>query len=296
VTFTNEADDHAVVREIVYTNLVPAASITTAARDARDGDQLIDLSLGDATIIDTVTHADLVPGTEYVLTGELMVRPTGTHSPADSPPDDTDDEIDADADADAGADARHSVIGAGTTGFDTVASSTVALAEMIPSGIVATTTFVASEPDGDVDVTFSVPADSPLSGHVVVVFQQLSVASSGRAVATHADPDATEQTLRFADPPPPTITTTTTTTTTTSSTPTAPTPAPTSTTEPTPEQAPPTTAPAPTTSTSTTTTIATPAPPRLVRTGSNSTGPATLGAVVLLLLGAGLLAATRRPR
>jgi hypothetical protein len=279
VTFALEPDDGADVHEITYTNRVPAASIRTAARDARDGDQVIDLAVGDATIVDTVSHSGLVPGTEYVLSGELMVRPGG--------------------DGTAAGGSHGETIVAGTTATETVASSTVALIEMIPTGIIGSTTFVPSEPDGDVDVEFTVPADSPLVGHVVVVYQQLAVASSGRIVAVHADPDAREQTLRFAHIPPPTTVPPTTgpppadtTTTDTSSPPT---------TAPDVAAAPPTTAP-PTTTAPPSTPVARPPsvpsspPPGLASTGSDATGSTVLGGVVLLLVGVGVLIAARRPR
>jgi len=227
------------IREVTYTNIVPSASITTAASDADDGDQVVDLALGDATIVDTVTHTALVPGTEYTVTGELMV-----------------------------------------------AGSADAVPEMIGAGIVASTTFVPIAPDGTVDVVFTVPGDSPLLGHVVVVYQYLSVAASGRIVAEHADPDAIEQTIRFTEPVPTPETTTTP-----------------------PATTPDTTAPAPTTTTITTTTPSTttpsattfptttsPPPPErsLPRTGGNGSRPMAAGGLAILLLGLALLLATVR--
>ncbi len=77
VTFAHVPQGDNSVRELTYTNTVPTASIGTAARDASDGDQLVELVDGDAEIIDTVTYTALVPGTEYLATGELMVTPTG---------------------------------------------------------------------------------------------------------------------------------------------------------------------------------------------------------------------------
>ena len=149
--------DAAEPHEVDYVNVVPDATITTSARDAHDGDQLVELDAGDATIVDSVTHTALVPGTEYIASGELMVRATEpVGSDGDTPP-------------------------------------------MIPTGITGSTTFVPDQPDGTVEVTFAVPADSPLRGHVVVVYQRLAIAASGRIVALHTDPDAAEQTIRFAD-------------------------------------------------------------------------------------------------
>ncbi len=77
VTFTLVPSNDNDVVEITYTNTVPAASIGTAVRDASDGDQVIEFGGGDARVIDAVTYADLVPGTEYLAAGELMVIPTG---------------------------------------------------------------------------------------------------------------------------------------------------------------------------------------------------------------------------
>jgi hypothetical protein len=286
VTFTLDSHGEGDVREITYTNRVPAASISTAARDALDGDQVVDLAEGDATIVDTVRHSGLVPGTAYVVSGELMVRPSdGVMAAGDS---------------------NAETIVAGSTATETVASSTVALVEMIPTGITGSTTFVPSESDGEVEVEFTVPADSPLVGHVVVVYQQVAVASSGRIVAVHADPDAVEQTVRFADiAPPTTAPPTTVPATTVAPTTTLPTtvPSPPPTTAPDVAAAPPTTAP-PTTAPSTTgappsapVASTTPRPtPGLASTGSGAAGSTLLSGVALLLLGVGALIAARRER
>jgi hypothetical protein len=286
LTFALAADDGADVHEITYTNRVPAASISTAARDALDGDQVVDLAVGDATIVDTVRHSGLVPGTAYVVSGELMVRPSDGGTAA--------------------GDSNAETIVAGSTATETVASSTVALVEMIPTGITGSTTFVPSESDGQVEVEFTVPADSPLVGHVVVVYQRLAVASSGRIVAVHADPDAVEQTVRFADiTPPTTVPPTTVPATTVAPTTALPTtvPSPPPTTAPDVAAAPPTTAP-PTTAPSTTGTppsapvaSTTPRPtPGLASTGSGAAGSTLLSGVALLLLGVGALIAARRER
>jgi hypothetical protein len=154
VTFFLDPANGVDIREISYTNTVPAATIATSARDGADGDQVIDLHRGDATVIDTVTYAGLVPGTGYVVTGELMVRP------------DTDDADDADA---------------GTP--------------MIATGVTGSTSFVPTGPGGSVEVEFDVPADSPLLGHTVVVYEQLAIGLSGRVIATHADPEDPAQTI-----------------------------------------------------------------------------------------------------
>ena len=291
VTFTHDPDGTPDIREIVYINEVPTPSITTTARDRRDGDRVIELGAGFATIVDTVSHTGLVPGTEYVISGELMVRPGGrSASAAEAPASET--------------------IAASSTADATVASSTVALTAMIPSGVAGSTTFVPSQPDGDVDVEFRVPADSPLAGHDVVVYQQLAIASSGRIVAVHADPDSVEQTVRFADiTPPPTATTVPATTAPSPTLPasTVPTTTVPATTVPTSTESsgPPTTVAAaspgtepptsPTTSTAAAAPPTTPPAPPLARTGSNAADRKALVGIVLLLLGAGLLIAARRP-
>jgi LPXTG-motif cell wall-anchored protein len=259
------ADDHDGIEiatlEVTYVNVVPAAAITTSATDLRDGDRVVDLADGDATIVDTVTYTGLVPGTEYTAIGELMVRPFG---PAQEAATANDAQIDIAVDS-SGA---------------SVASSTVAMPLMVPSGIVGSTTFVPSGPDGQVDVAIAVPADSPLLGHTVVVYQRLVIAASERTVAVHADPAAIEQTIRFVtvDPPPAPTTTIPTTI-----------PA---------IELPPTTT---TTTTSTTSTIvaaqASPPAPgttsRLPRTGGDGGRSMALGGLALLLVGAGLVLAAR---
>lgn len=239
---------------IDYVNVVPEATITTRAHDDHDGDRVVELDTSagtdDATIVDVVTHAALVPGTPYVVRGELMVRATDPATP-------------------------------GATGAP----------RMIPTGIVATTAFVPDQPDGSVEVRFTLPADTPLGGHVVVVYQQLTVASSGRVVAVHADPDAAEQTLRIAQPTAP------------------PTTAPPTTAPPT--AAPPTTAPPTTAPPSSATTVpATPAPttappippasptpparPTLPRTGGTGVVGTALVGLALLALGTATIATSRR--
>jgi len=227
--------------EVVYTNLVGDPSITTAARDHADGDGVVDLALGAATIVDTITYTDLVPGTRYVATGELMVRPTAPST---------------------GVDQENSATPSGTP---------IAV-QMIPSGIVASTEFVPNEHDGQVEVAFAVPADSPLSGHTIVVYQQLAIGSSSRVVATHPDPAAAEQTIRFAvdQPSPP------------------PDSAPPSTAAPAPSTVAPT---LPSTEPPRSTPSGQPAP--LARTGSNGTRSTVTAGVSILLLGAALVLAAR---
>jgi LPXTG-motif cell wall-anchored protein len=71
--------------EVVYTNLVPDAVVTTAASDSVDGDQYVSLwDDGRAVvgqIVDVVSYCGLVPGTEYRLDGELHVPPISPISP-----------------------------------------------------------------------------------------------------------------------------------------------------------------------------------------------------------------------
>jgi hypothetical protein len=236
--------------QVDYVNVVPDAAIATVARDALDGDRLVELDAGDATIVDSVAHTALVPGTEYVASGELMVHATEP----------------------IGAEAGR---------------------PMIPTGITGSTTFVPDRPDGIVEVSFDVPADSPLRGHVVVVYQQLAVAASGRVVAGHTDPDAAEQTIRFADVAPTTTTTATTAVVTTT------TAAPASTTEPvitTTTTAATPASPPPPPPTSTTPPAATPARPALPRTGNSGVGATALAGLALVVFGLTLLAAVSRRR
>lgn len=266
ITFEFEPGDESVM--VTYTNVVPDASITTAARDASDGDQVVDLAFGKATIVDTVSYTALVPGTEYIVAGEVMVRTT--------------------------ADAASGDAASGTAGAQSGDGSAVTVPEMIGTGIVASTTFVPDGPDGSVDVAFTVPGDSPLLGHVVVVYQRLSVAASGRIVADHADPDAVEQTIHFAEPIPTTIPATIPTTAPTTAPPTvaAPVPSPeTATTTTTTTTTPATTTPATTTPTTTT---PPPAERSLPRTGGDGSRLMAAAGLAMLLLGLGLLLATVR--
>jgi hypothetical protein len=266
ITVDVDTDGTAEVLEIPYTNREPTASITTKAVDAADGDQLIEPVDGDATIIDTVRHSGLVPGTEYVATGELVVLLP---------------------DGDAGSE------------------STTSSPQVIPTGITASTTFVPSEPDGDVDVAITVPADSPLVGHAVVVYQQLAIASSGRIVATHADANASEQTVRIAASPPVDATTSTTTTTTAASSTSTSSSSSSSSTTTIPDMIPDTSttsstavlAPTTTTAVIPTTGPSAASPPRspeLANTGGVAAASKILAGLAVLLLGAGLLFAARR--
>jgi hypothetical protein len=137
------------VGEIVYTNNVPDVSITTSASDLADGDQFVDLSRGQAAIIDSVRACGLVAGTEYRLNGELQVI------------------------------------------HDAAGSAPVPLVE--PSGVTGVTAFVAEATCDDVEVRFELAQDSPLAGHVVVVYEWLSVAGTARVVASHVDPNDQRQ-------------------------------------------------------------------------------------------------------
>jgi hypothetical protein len=174
IEFDVDPDGSDTVLEVVYTNTEPTASITTAARDQADGDQMIDLTQGDATIVDSIAYHGLVPGTEYIAIGELMHRPDDPFGAADND------------DADAGDDGSD---GADNDGADPT------IAGLTPTGIVATAAFVADAPSGSIDVSFVVPGDSPLVGGVVVAYQRIEVRSSGRTVATHHDPTSIEQTI-----------------------------------------------------------------------------------------------------
>ena len=250
ITYELAPADGAEPHEVDYVNVVPDATITTAARDALDGDRLVELDAGDATIVDSVAFTALVPGTEYVASGELMVRPT---EPVDSEGD----------------------------------------TPMIPTGIIGSTTFVPDQPDGIVEVTFAIPADAPLRGHVVVVYQRLAIAASGRTIALHTDPGAAEQTIRFADVAPTTTTTTTTTAPTTT--------APSTTAEPVAiaSTTTATTAAAPTTSAgppSSPPPTSASAGPALPRTGSTSVQATALGGFALVVLGLTMLTTVSRRR
>jgi hypothetical protein len=62
--------DHPTVIEVV--NDVIVATIGTSAADAADGDRYVDLGVGaTGAIVDSVTYCGLVPGIEYVASGEI---------------------------------------------------------------------------------------------------------------------------------------------------------------------------------------------------------------------------------
>ena len=67
----------------------------------------------------------------------------------------------------------------------------------IPSGVTGSTTFVPSTTCGDVEVAFEVPAESSLRGHVAVVFEKLTLTSTGAILAEHTDPADEDQMLFF---------------------------------------------------------------------------------------------------
>lgn len=67
-----------------------------------------------------------------------------------------------------------------------------------PTGIRSTTSFMPSQPNGSVDVRFDLPAGrDDLGGAVTVVYERISVDSSGRVLAEHVDPDDPTQTIFF---------------------------------------------------------------------------------------------------
>jgi hypothetical protein len=72
--------DHPEPVDVVYTNVVPVPIISTRARDAADGDQM--LARHGGRIVDSVALGDLVPDTAYRLEGELVaLDDDGTATP-----------------------------------------------------------------------------------------------------------------------------------------------------------------------------------------------------------------------
>ncbi len=132
--------------EVQYENVVPSASIDTVASDAADGDAYLDAHAPDAAIADRVDLCGLLPGTAYVLRGDVMRRTDGSVEP-------------------------------------TGASATV---EVAPDATCVS-----------VDMVIDIPGDvlSSVAGSTLVVFQQLTVASSARVVAMHDDPLDADQTI-----------------------------------------------------------------------------------------------------
>ena len=70
--------DHKDLEDTEQTIRVLVPSIGTTAKDGADGDQSIVID-PEATIIDTVSYKNLMPGREYTVTGTLMVK--GTEEP-----------------------------------------------------------------------------------------------------------------------------------------------------------------------------------------------------------------------
>ncbi|MEM8619434.1 MAG: VaFE repeat-containing surface-anchored protein [Actinomycetota bacterium] len=133
--------------EVAYENTMPEATIDTFASDAADGDGYLDALRPDAAIVDRVELCGLVPGTAYVLHGDVLRLTESSVVPTEA-----------------------------TSSIEIVADSTCTATEMV----------------------IDIPADvaETIAGSSVVVYQQLTVASSARVVATHGDPTDADQTIR----------------------------------------------------------------------------------------------------
>jgi hypothetical protein len=239
--------DHPTVIEVV--NEVIVATIGTSAADAVDGDRHVDLGAGaTGAVVDTVEYCGLVPGIEYVASGEI-----------------------------------HTL---GANG------------SLTPTGVTGNSVFTPDEGCGSVDVRLDIGVD--LRGTTGVVFQQLSIAATGRLVAEHTDPHDAAQTIHFAAAaaPPSTAPPSTEAPSTlpAETVPSSTVPATTGPPRPTTTVSasavpPPTTAPRPRP-----TTTPRPSPSRtLPRTGSDVTGRAVDVAALVVTLGL-VLIAVRRPR
>ncbi len=247
---------------VPYLNTVAPPSIVTRAHDPSDGDRLLPASGGSA--IDVVTLTGLIPGTAYVITGEL-VPPGGL--PSAVGPDE----------------------GAPTTGADT-------------ARVTSRNDFTAVESSEEHLVEFDVPAltagkyviverlwvgDQLVAEHADLTdeLQTIEIPTPTTTVTTSIPNTVPETPAPAATIPESTVptetlpvaaadtsaTTTTTTTTTTATTPTAP--------------RPPVSAP--------TTTVARPVAPRLPSTGGGGSGQLLHLADVALIAGIGLLVITR---
>ena len=120
--------------------------IGTPLVDSADGDQIVAWDGG--TVIDTVAYRNLIPGTEYTLTGALMDAATGE-----------------------------------------------------PTGITGSTVFTPTEADGEVEVTFVIPAG--FDGKTLVAFESLHVGTDtdGEPIAEHTDLEDAAQTVTVEDKP-----------------------------------------------------------------------------------------------
>lgn len=136
-------------------NALPSPSIGTTLVDKADGDHTI--PAGGGIVVDTIAYQDLVPGTQYTASGELMRTSDGS-----------------------------------------------------ATGITGSTTFTPTQPDGTVDVEFSVPAGH--AGQSLVAFEELRVTGEAPVVASHEDINDAAQTVSVSKGAP-TVTTEASTTT-----------------------------------------------------------------------------------
>ncbi len=147
------------VVEFTYTNVVPAATLATRAFDRVDGDQFVQLPpLGPSDAAGTVGTEPAAEVADAVTYCGLV--PGTTYTVAGS----------------------IQVVTAGTA---------------TASGGTGATTFTPTEPCGTVEVVFAIPPDTALRGRTGVVFEILTLASTGQIVAQHADPSSASQTLYF---------------------------------------------------------------------------------------------------
>ena len=145
--------------EVEYTNLIPEVTISTQAADSLDGDKFV--VLPSASFGDLTSATAVVSDTVVDIVSYCGVVP-GT---------------------------EYAVKGE----IQVLAKGH----EPEPSGVRGQTIFNPDAPCGTVEVTFEVPPDSLLRGHVGVVFEEVVFVDSGVVVAEHADPTDLAQSIYF---------------------------------------------------------------------------------------------------
>jgi hypothetical protein len=195
--------------EITYTNLVPEVEITTLASDPVDGDKFVVLpgagghttqvGRGGANGPDGTSEIDRRDGTDGTSETGGTSETDRRDGTAETVGRGGTDEIDALGGSGQVVDVVSYCGLVPGTGY-TVDGSIQVFADglsPVPSGVSAARTFIPGATCGEVEVIFVVPEDSVLLGNVGVVFERLTLTSTGALVVEHADPDDEAQIVFF---------------------------------------------------------------------------------------------------
>lgn len=182
---------------------VTVLGIGTQARDASDGDQVIE-DKKDQKVTDTVSLQGLKVGETYELTATAYSPKDGAEEPEQVfPKTGAADEAETKAvEGDAAAQPAEGTEGKGVTADTEAGDETAAgdeggdAVEVLGNGRVR---FTATDTDMEVEVPAAIDATG-LNGRKVVFFESLTQAESGTEVAKHADMDDSEQTLEVKTP------------------------------------------------------------------------------------------------